>query len=167
MDATWDYFEAGHGKGPCDGAGGLTKRLAATAVNHGARIQCAGSFERWADRCRSLPYPVYYIRPEDFAQMKETVTELGDLLKRLKGTTKVHAVKPGDLPYTVKWREVSFCICIVNHCMQIKFNRYTRLYLFHFCFRSAAFVKRTTAPVYGTSQTHAMTRQLHASKKGG
>lgn len=28
IKATWLYFEAGHGKGPCDGVGGTAKRLA-------------------------------------------------------------------------------------------------------------------------------------------
>ena len=30
--ASWQYSEAGHGKGPCDGVGGTTKRLADSAV---------------------------------------------------------------------------------------------------------------------------------------
>ena len=32
IPASWHYFEAGHGKGPCDGVGGTTKRMADEAV---------------------------------------------------------------------------------------------------------------------------------------
>ncbi|CAC5408737.1 unnamed protein product [Mytilus coruscus] len=33
--ASWHYFECGHGKGPCDGIGGTTKRNADNAVKQG------------------------------------------------------------------------------------------------------------------------------------
>ena len=32
ISAAWNYFEAGHGKGPCDGVGGTTKRTTDDAV---------------------------------------------------------------------------------------------------------------------------------------
>ena len=32
VTASWNYFEAGHGKGPCDGVGGSLKRMADEAV---------------------------------------------------------------------------------------------------------------------------------------
>ena len=32
FNANWNYFEAGHGKGPCDGIGGTVKCLADDAV---------------------------------------------------------------------------------------------------------------------------------------
>jgi hypothetical protein len=32
VGARWNYFEVGHGKGPCDGLGGTTKRMADEAV---------------------------------------------------------------------------------------------------------------------------------------
>lgn len=46
--ASWLYFEAGHGKGPCDGVGGTAKRLADMAVKrHSAIIQSADDFYQW------------------------------------------------------------------------------------------------------------------------
>ena len=43
--AIWNYFEAGHGKGPCDGLGGTTKRMADEAVKSGkVNIQDADEF---------------------------------------------------------------------------------------------------------------------------
>ena len=45
MLAVWNYFESGHGKGPCDGLGGTVKRLADDAVRQGkAVIQDAKDF---------------------------------------------------------------------------------------------------------------------------
>lgn len=36
--ASWHYFECGHGKGPCDGVGGTTKRNADNAVKQGKAL---------------------------------------------------------------------------------------------------------------------------------
>jgi hypothetical protein len=45
LSRRWNYFEVGHGKGPCDGLGGTTKRLADQAVRQGnAVIQDLESF---------------------------------------------------------------------------------------------------------------------------
>lgn len=38
VQARWNYFEAGHGKGPCDGLGGTTKRMADEAVRSGRTV---------------------------------------------------------------------------------------------------------------------------------
>lgn len=45
--ATWQYFETGHGKGPCDGVGGNAERNADLAVKRGLAIQSAEAFYRW------------------------------------------------------------------------------------------------------------------------
>ena len=46
--ATWNYFEAGHGKGPCDGGGGTTKHLAERTVNSGQQVkQYVEDFYNW------------------------------------------------------------------------------------------------------------------------
>ncbi|WAR07387.1 hypothetical protein MAR_017345 [Mya arenaria] len=48
IQTAWLYFEAGHGKGACDGVGGTAKRLAGMAVKrHKAIIQSAKDFFRW------------------------------------------------------------------------------------------------------------------------
>lgn len=48
MPAVWNYFEAGHSKGPCDGLGGTTKRMADEAIRQGnAVIQDAHDFFKW------------------------------------------------------------------------------------------------------------------------
>ena len=48
VNATSDYFEASHGKGPCDGLRGAAKRMADLAVKQGkSTIQDACDFFRW------------------------------------------------------------------------------------------------------------------------
>jgi hypothetical protein len=48
MKAVWNFFEAGHGKGPCDGLGGITKSLADEAVRTDKTvIQSAERFYAW------------------------------------------------------------------------------------------------------------------------
>ncbi|KAI8514059.1 hypothetical protein Bbelb_083830 [Branchiostoma belcheri] len=63
IPACWNYFEAGHGKGPCDGIGGTAKRMADQAVTiQGTTIQDAHEFYMWASQleksaisyCKSL-----------------------------------------------------------------------------------------------------------------
>ena len=45
---SWHYFECGHGKGPCDGVGGATKR-SDNAIKQGkVVIQDADEFYKWA-----------------------------------------------------------------------------------------------------------------------
>ena len=45
VNASWNYFEAGHGKGPCDGVGGSVKRTADEAVRQQkVTIQDASDF---------------------------------------------------------------------------------------------------------------------------
>ena len=41
IPCTWTYFESGHGKGPCDGIGGSSKRLADLAVKTDKRASDA------------------------------------------------------------------------------------------------------------------------------
>ena len=58
ISASWQYFESGHGKGPCDGVGGSVKRAADRAVKTGKLIKTAQDFYAWgiserhSQRCR-------------------------------------------------------------------------------------------------------------------
>ena len=49
VSATWNYLEAGHGKGPCDGLGASVKRSAGLAIKQNkAVIQNASDFYSWS-----------------------------------------------------------------------------------------------------------------------
>ena len=51
--AAWNYFEAGYGKGPCDGNGGTAKRMADDAVKQGKFIrQDAYDFYSWKNKLK-------------------------------------------------------------------------------------------------------------------
>ena len=54
VTASWNYFEAGHGKGPCDGVGGSVKRMADEAVGQQkVDIQDASDFFAWTQQQES------------------------------------------------------------------------------------------------------------------
>jgi hypothetical protein len=71
----WQYFEAGHGKGPCDGVGAVAKRMADEAVRQGrVTIQDASDYFAWE-------------------QCEETQIAMKTLkLSPVKGTFKIHSV---------------------------------------------------------------------------
>ena len=76
VKASWHYFEAGHGKGPCDGIGGTTKRNADNAVKQGkATIQDANDFFAWACSETSSHIKYKFIPTENFEVTKGEVEE--------------------------------------------------------------------------------------------
>jgi len=91
--AVWNYFEAGHGKGPCDGLGGSTKRMADEAVNAGkVSIQDAEDFYKWtqSQHCSMSKVLFKYVSSVD---CQANATELNNQeVKSVKGTMKFHAV---------------------------------------------------------------------------
>lgn len=93
IDAYWNFFEAGHGKGPCDGIGGVTKRSADIAMKSGrCSIQDASDFYAWSqsDACNLKSISFTYI---DKAVCEENSVEISTWpAKPVKGTMKVHAV---------------------------------------------------------------------------
>ena len=112
MKATWDYFESGHGKGPCDGVGGTIKRMADQAIKHGAQIQNAEDFYEWG-RKNVRAFIVRYISKDYFNQHTAQYLELDKTLSSVSGTKKIHAIRPGECPGTIDHRELS-CHCLVD-----------------------------------------------------
>ena len=47
VNATWQYFESGHGKGAYDGVGGAVKPSADLAVKMGTLIKTADNLYNW------------------------------------------------------------------------------------------------------------------------
>ena len=84
----WNYFETGHGKGPCDGLGGTCKRLADQAVRSGkVLIQDAEGFYDWPASSSMTNVTFKYVLSsrcsESEAQAKEKC------LQAIKGIMKV------------------------------------------------------------------------------
>ena len=88
--AKWNYFECGHGKGPCDGLGGTTKRMADEAVNSArVSIQDANDFYEWAVQS-SMKASFFFVSAADCSATSTRMEK--KKLKPLKGTFKLHAV---------------------------------------------------------------------------
>lgn len=86
--ATWDYLEAGHGKGPCDGLGASVKRTADSAIKQGkASIQCAADFYKWATHTgTSSVVTYYYVSQEEYNVSETFLNEKSKGLKAIPGT---------------------------------------------------------------------------------
>ena len=114
LHARWDYFEAGHGKGPCDGIGGTVKRLADMATKHGHNINDARSLFCWAQSLdSSIQYS--YVSQSMYDAMEPRVKGLMPKLRPLKGESmRVHAIRhdPGTAG-GVLFRHTS---CNCHHC---------------------------------------------------
>ena len=111
--ARWNYFEAGHGKGPCDGLGGTVKRMADEAIRQGnATIQDAKEFFDWAKKSSMKNVEFVFVDKHDTQTKQESLCEMKT--KALKGTMQIHAVGMTEDPCTIKHRKTS-CYCPV--CM--------------------------------------------------
>ena len=70
--ASWNYFEAGHGKGPCDGVGGSVKRMADEAVKQQKVVlQDAKDFFAWTQSIAQSPKINYKFVPKDQCEAAE------------------------------------------------------------------------------------------------
>lgn len=114
LKAIWNYFEAGHGKGPCDGIGGSTKRCADQAMKSGkAIIQDPHDFYAWTQgpSCNLKNIQFTFIEKE---RCEETAREIERWpCKAVKGTMKLHSVV-GRGQGKILVNEVS---CYCNECM--------------------------------------------------
>ncbi|CAC5402742.1 unnamed protein product [Mytilus coruscus] len=91
--ASWHYFECGHGKGPCDGIGGTTKRNADNAAKQGkATIQDGHDFMAWALSESASQISYRYISTEEFENSRKEIENRLKEIKPVKGTMKLHAV---------------------------------------------------------------------------
>jgi hypothetical protein len=92
LKASWQFFEAGHGKGACDGIGGSVKRSADTAIKTGKEnITCGKDFFDWGSRTDSkIRYE--FVDKTEYEAANKQVEERQKNIKPVKGTLKVHSV---------------------------------------------------------------------------
>ena len=109
MPASWHYFEAGHGKGPCDGVGGTTKRLADEAVRQQkATVQSANDFFLWAQAQQASSSIDYlFVSQEECTRAHKAIQEFGDI-PPVSGTMKLHAVVPTNIEGCIAVRSTSY-----------------------------------------------------------
>ena len=92
IPATWQYFESGHGKGPCDGVGGAIKRGADQAVKKGNLIQTARDFYKWGVANEDSAVVYLMVSKEEVKIANEEMSTFG--AKTIKGTMTIHRVMP-------------------------------------------------------------------------
>ena len=109
--STWNYLEVGHGKGPCDGLGGIAKRNADNAIKQGKiSIQNAFDFKEWGSAIKDTKIKYYLYSGEEVQAKKTFLEELNP--KPIKNTMLIHTVssfRQGE----VHTRETS---CFCNNC---------------------------------------------------
>ena len=93
--ATWNYFESGHGKGPCDGVGGTVKRMADQAVNaQKADIQDADDFLSWAQTSSIRGITFFFVKKSECEAQADHQKKCS--LQPVKGTMSLHACRKSE-----------------------------------------------------------------------
>jgi hypothetical protein len=102
--ATWNYFEAGHGKGAADGVGAALKRKADKLVSFGKDISDAHQFY---EAVKKSKVKIFFVEEQDIDFIEQSIPPY---LKTLKGTMKVHQICSMKKAGTLLYRDVS-CFC--------------------------------------------------------
>nr|XP_037875642.1 uncharacterized protein LOC119630403 [Bombyx mori] len=107
---TWNYTEAGHGKGAPDGVGAVLKRTADRLVNFGRDV---GDFESFCEIIKdNVESVVIKIVNEETIKQKENL--LPKNLKPFRGTLSIHQVLWDILSERLTLRTVSCFLCDID-----------------------------------------------------
>ncbi|CAH0558569.1 unnamed protein product [Brassicogethes aeneus] len=117
---TWNFFEAGHGKGAADGIGGFLKRTADQLVARGTDISDATNFYLTLKNVSKVR--LHLITNEDIEQSSKQIPEH---ILPLLGTMKVHQVFTEEVG-VLKYRNLS-CFCQRGFCSCMNPKRYVPL----------------------------------------
>ena len=104
--ATWNFFEAGHGKGAPDGIGSSVKQAADRQVKYGQDISCSYDFIYVLNKANTS-IKMYEINKSDIEKID---TAIPQKLKPVAGTMKLHQVIMEQDLNTVSYRDIS-CFC--------------------------------------------------------
>ena len=103
---TWNFFEAGHGKGIPDAIGGALKRRADKSVLHGVDIMSAQNF---IDCMTGSNVDVFHVSAECIEANYKILQKQS--LNTVYGTLKLHQIfQVASQPATIQYRDVS-CTC--------------------------------------------------------
>lgn len=107
---TWNYHEAGHGKGAPDGVGAVCKRTADKLVATGTDISSLAELVKAIeDNCKGIK--TFIITNENILEMASLIEREGSSIKAFAGTLKVHQVQGTALnPYSLVMKGLS-CFC--------------------------------------------------------
>lgn len=112
---TWNYTEAGHGKGAPDGVGAVCKRTADNIVAYGGNITNLNEFcGAIQTRCPNIT--LFVVNDSDIDDMSRLISEDQRSLIPFTGTLKVHQVQGNAyLPKRLIMKSLS-CFCDNNGC---------------------------------------------------
>lgn len=85
---TWNFLEAGHGKGPADGVGAAVKRMADALMAKGVDIQNGAKLYEQLSEVKSSVTP-FNVEDEEISEVNRSLI---DDLQTVKGTMKIHQV---------------------------------------------------------------------------
>ncbi|CAH2108576.1 unnamed protein product [Euphydryas editha] len=115
---TWNFSEAGHGKGAADGVGGTIKRTADAAVAKGKDIVTLEDF------MTTITQSTEKIKLEivnDYQIFEKDLLIPSEKLQTLKGTNKVHQVLWKKDNQNLIFRETSCFVCLSVACNHVKY----------------------------------------------
>lgn len=112
---TWNYHEAGHGKGAPDGIGGTCKRTADRLVANGTDIPNIETFAKAIEE--NCPGIKTFVISDADIQLQQRIFDSHQLhIKPFSGTLKVHQVRGSAfLPFKLKLKSLS-CFCSTDSC---------------------------------------------------
>ena len=126
-DATWNYFEAGHGKGPCDGLGGTVKRMADEAVRSGkTTIQEADDLFKWtqSEHCSMKNVKFIFVQTSLCQEKSNAISNFE--IKPIKGTMRIHSVIGKGNNAIITSTVSCYCDKCISHIYQeCKSNQWT------------------------------------------
>ncbi|XP_041718718.2 uncharacterized protein LOC121550503 [Coregonus clupeaformis] len=109
---TWNFLEAGHGKGPADGIGAAVKRQADSLVAKGIDLPTGKVlYEQLLNQPSTVK--LMYITEGEIEEMDSL---LPDDLLTIKGTMQIHQIV-STRPEEISWRVLS-CFCADPHPCQ-------------------------------------------------
>lgn len=100
VKAQWHFFPTSHGKGPCDGVGGMIKRKARDAsIRKECHIKDAKTFFNWAQTSVvkggwKADYALIYVSEEEYMEAENELKERFYNLRTIPGTQKFHEFIP-------------------------------------------------------------------------
>ncbi|KAL5010757.1 hypothetical protein ScPMuIL_013062 [Solemya velum] len=109
--STWNFMEAGHGKGIPDGVGATVKRVADQRVLCGSDIMNARSLLLEVQK-NSTIY-LYEVKEAQITAIEEILER--QTLKPVPGTMKLHQVILDKSPGHILYRDIS-CMCLEKTC---------------------------------------------------
>jgi hypothetical protein len=109
LNATWNFTESSHGKGPADGVGGFVKRTADGLVNSGHDIaDAAALFSSLKD---NFAVDMYMICDGDIKEVDDIAPTMDELKEhKLPGIVKVHQIISSSSAAFMHHRILS-CFC--------------------------------------------------------